>query len=93
MVTWWLSGDIIELLIYHQPGVKPSLTFCPFGVLGYVAGHSLTTAVQSKIITPLPTTFVSERSHCHHDLNNNKINWQLMSLKQAIVVVIKPKKK
>ena len=22
-----LSGDVIELLIYHQPGVKPSLTF------------------------------------------------------------------
>ena len=37
-----LSGDIIELLIYHQPGVKPSLTLHPFGVLGYVAGHSLT---------------------------------------------------
>ena len=37
-----MSGDIIELLIYHQPGVKPSLTLHPFGVLGYVAGHSLT---------------------------------------------------
>ena len=37
-----LSGDVIELLIYHQPGVKPSLTLRPFGVLGYVAGHSLT---------------------------------------------------
>ena len=38
----YLSGDVIELLIYHQPGVKPSLTLHPFGVLGYVAGHSLT---------------------------------------------------
>ena len=37
-----VSGDVIELLIYHQPGVKPSLTLRPFGVLGYVAGHSLT---------------------------------------------------
>ena len=37
-----LSEDVIELLIYHQPGVKPSLTLCPFGILGYVAGHSLT---------------------------------------------------
>ena len=37
-----MSGDIIELLIYHQPGVKPSLTLHPFGVSGYVAGHSLT---------------------------------------------------
>ena len=37
-----MSGDIIELLIYHQPGVKPSLTLCPFGIPGYVAGHSLT---------------------------------------------------
>ena len=37
-----MSGDVIELLIYHQPGVKPSLTLRPFGVLGYVAGHSLT---------------------------------------------------
>ena len=37
-----MSGDVIELLIYHQPSVKPSLTLCPFGVLGYVAGHSLT---------------------------------------------------
>ena len=37
-----LSGDVIELLIYHQPGVKPSLTLHLFGVLGYVAGHSLT---------------------------------------------------
>ena len=37
-----LSGDVIELLIYHQPSVKPSLTLRPFGVLGYVAGHSLT---------------------------------------------------
>jgi hypothetical protein len=35
-------GDVSELLIYHQPGVKPSLTLRPFGVLGYVAGHSLT---------------------------------------------------
>ena len=38
----FLSGDVIELLIYHQPGVKPSLTMCPFGLLGYMAGHSLT---------------------------------------------------
>ena len=37
-----MSEDVIELLIYHQPGVKPSLTLRPFGVLGYVAGHSLT---------------------------------------------------
>ena len=37
-----LSGDVIELLIYHQPGVKPSLTLHPFSILGYVAGHSLT---------------------------------------------------
>ena len=37
-----LSGDVIELLIYHQPSVKPSLTVRPFGILGYVAGHSLT---------------------------------------------------
>ena len=37
-----MSGDVIELLIYHQPGVKPSLTLHPFGILGYVAGHSLT---------------------------------------------------
>ena len=37
-----LSEDVIELLIYHQPDVKPSLTLRPFGVLGYVAGHSLT---------------------------------------------------
>ena len=37
-----MSGDVIELLIYHQPSVKPSLTLHPFGVLGYVAGHSLT---------------------------------------------------
>ena len=37
-----VSGDVIELLIYHQPSVKPSLTLRPFGVLGYVAGHSLT---------------------------------------------------
>ena len=37
-----LSEDVIELLIYHQPSVKPSLTLRPFGVLGYVAGHSLT---------------------------------------------------
>ena len=40
-----LSGDVIELLIYHQPGVKPSLTLRPFGVLGYVAGHSLTLGI------------------------------------------------
>jgi hypothetical protein len=40
-----MSGDVIELLIYHQPGVKPSLTLRPFGVLGYVAGHSLTLLV------------------------------------------------
>jgi hypothetical protein len=33
--------NVIELLIYHQPGVKPSLTL-RLGVLGYVAGHSLT---------------------------------------------------
>ena len=39
-----LSGDVIELLIYHQPSVKPSLTLRPFGILGYVAGHSLTDA-------------------------------------------------
>ena len=38
----WLSGDVIELLIYHQPGVKPSLTLCLFGILSYVASHSLT---------------------------------------------------
>ena len=38
----YLSGDVIELLIHHQPSVKPSLTLGPFGVLGYVAGHSLT---------------------------------------------------
>ena len=37
-----LSGDVIELLIYHHPSVKPSLTLHPFGILGYVAGHSLT---------------------------------------------------
>ena len=37
-----MSEDVIELLIYHQPSVKPSLTLRPFGVLGYVAGHSLT---------------------------------------------------
>ena len=37
-----MSGDVIELLIYHQLGVKPSLTLHPFGVPGYVAGHSLT---------------------------------------------------
>ena len=37
-----MSEDVIELLIYHQPSVKPSLTLHPFGVLGYVAGHSLT---------------------------------------------------
>ena len=43
-LTVSLSGDIIELLIYHQPGVKPSLTLHPFGILGYVAGHSLTGA-------------------------------------------------
>ena len=39
-----MSEDVIELLIYHQPDVKPSLTLRPFGVLGYVAGHSLTSA-------------------------------------------------
>ena len=43
-INQWLSGDVIELLIYHQPSVKPSLTLHPFGVLGYVAGHSLTAA-------------------------------------------------
>ena len=43
-----LSGDVIELLIYHQPSVKPSLTLHPFGVLGYVAGHSLTDLVPMK---------------------------------------------
>ena len=37
-----MSEDIIKLLIYHQPGVKLGLTLHPFGVLGYVAGHSLT---------------------------------------------------
>ena len=37
-----LSEDAIELLIYHQPSVKLSLTLRPFGILGYVAGHSLT---------------------------------------------------
>ena len=37
-----MLGNVIELLIYHQPGVKPSLTLRPFGVPGYVAGHSLT---------------------------------------------------
>ena len=41
-ITGRLSEDVIELLIYHQPSVKPSLTLRPFGVLGYVAGHSLT---------------------------------------------------
>ena len=43
-----LSEDVIELLIYHQPSVKPSLTLRPFGVLGYVAGHSLTEVIQEK---------------------------------------------
>jgi hypothetical protein len=42
-----VSEDVIELLIYHQPGVKPSLTLRPFGVLGYVAGHSLTYGLSS----------------------------------------------
>ena len=42
-----MSGDVIELLIYHQPSVKPSLTLRPFGVLGYVAGHSLTTSISA----------------------------------------------
>ena len=37
-----VSEDVIELLIYHQSSVKPSLTLRPFGILGYVAGHSLT---------------------------------------------------
>ena len=37
-----VSGDVIELLIYHQLGVKPSLTLHPFCIPGYVAGHSLT---------------------------------------------------
>ena len=41
-VYWVVSEDVIELLIYHQPSVKPSLTLRPFGILGYVAGHSLT---------------------------------------------------
>ena len=41
-----VSEDVIELLIYHQPSVKPSLTLRPFGILGYVAGHSLTTGIQ-----------------------------------------------
>ena len=47
-----LSGDVIELLIYHQPSVKPSLTLHPFGILGYVAGHSLTdiTTVDGQIL-------------------------------------------
>ena len=36
------QGDVIELLIYYQSSVKSSLTLRPFGVLGYVAGHSLT---------------------------------------------------
>ena len=48
-----MSEDVIELLIYHQPSVKPSLTLRPFGVLGYVAGHSLTfggcCAVESRL--------------------------------------------
>ena len=46
-LSWSLSEDVIELLIYHQPSVKPSLTLRPFGVLGYVAGHSLTVIVDS----------------------------------------------
>ena len=41
-----MSEDVIELLIYHQPSVKPSLTLRPFGVLGYVAGHSLTLCIR-----------------------------------------------
>ena len=45
-----LSGDVIELLIYHQPSVKPSLTLRPFGVLGYVAGHSLTVPVILSLV-------------------------------------------
>ena len=40
-----MSGDVIELLIYHQPGVKLGLTLHPFGILGYVAGHSLTLSI------------------------------------------------
>ena len=52
LLTWlFLSGDIIELYIYHQPGVKPSLTLCPFGVLGYVAGHSLTVSRTCVLIS------------------------------------------
>ena len=43
-----MLGDVTELLIYHQPGVKPSLTLRPFGVLGYVAGHSLTAVTYKR---------------------------------------------
>jgi hypothetical protein len=48
-----MSEDVIELLIYHQPGVKPSLTLRPFGVLGYVAGHSLTKKELEKTVKNL----------------------------------------
>src|ERR1700679_608669 len=44
-----MSGDVIELLIYRQPGVKPSLTLRPFGVPGYVAGHSLTKRTKERV--------------------------------------------
>ena len=53
-----MSGDVIELLIYHQPSVKPSLTLHPFGVLGYVAGHSLTGPVFCSL------SLVQLRSFC-----------------------------
>ena len=48
-----MSEDVIELLIYHQPSVKPSLTLRPFGVLDYVAGHSLTEVSWQELVTEI----------------------------------------
>ena len=59
-----MLGNVIELLIYHQPGVKPSLTLHPFGVPGYVAGHSLTVNVQE----------VTTKTH-RTGLSTMSINW------------------
>ena len=60
-----MSEDVIELLIYHQPSVKPSLTLRPFGVLGYVAGHSLTLPATMALIGSYHIHSISSASHCH----------------------------
>ena len=63
-----MLGNVIELLIYHQPGVKPSLTLRPFGVLGYVAGHSLTDLIillkfcKGQEVIPIILTFIDKQS-------------------------------